>query len=412
MRLRNPATATVVAVAAIALFAAVLPLALANHQIARGLSNGGSYLGPIGFVGVGWLIAWRQPRNSMGWLLLGTGLFGAMSGAASGYAIYAYRLHHDPGSLLAKTAIVLQPGWSPEIICMAVALVLFPDTKLPPGRWRWPLWILLATAALWMLGAYGISVSAVLHGGHIQLDNTGNLLALDHPTGAIAWWGGVQDVCLPLFVGAWLVSLAQQLRRFRLARGQERQQLKWLLTGAVVFVTCLLLDIALGSPTRGWTAWLSGIISFGFLALPITIGAGILKYRLYDIDRVISRTVSYGLLTAVLAGVYVGLVVLATEVLPLSSSVGVVLGTVVAASLFTPLRRRMQRVVDRRFNRARYDSEALVEAFAGRLREAVTTEAISHDLMTAAMRAVEPAGISIWLPGSARGATTTVEQSA
>ncbi len=142
---------------------------------------------------------------------------------------------------------------------------------------------------------------------------------------------------------------------------------------------------------------LSDLSIFGLAALPIAIGVGILKYRLYEIDRIISRTVSYSIVTALLAGTFVGLVVLTTDVLPFSSSVGVAASTLAAAALFNPLRLRVQRAVDRRFNRARYDAEATVAAFAQRLRDAVDLDTVSADLLATVKRAVEPAHATVWI---------------
>ncbi len=139
------------------------------------------------------------------------------------------------------------------------------------------------------------------------------------------------------------------------------------------------------------------------MALPVAMGVGILKYRLYEIDRLISRTLSYLIITGLLAGVFVGIVVLTTDVLPFSSPVGVAASTLAAAALFNPLRLRVQRLVDRRFNRARYDAEAIVAAFTLRLRDAVDLETVRSELLQAVDRAVEPAHASVWIrPASAR----------
>ena len=135
----------------------------------------------------------------------------------------------------------------------------------------------------------------------------------------------------------------------------------------------------------------------GLIALPISIGIGILRYRLYDIDRLISRTLSYALLTGLLVGVFVGLVLLTTRVLPFSSPVGVAASTLAAAGLFAPLRTRLQRLVDRRFNRARYDAEATVAAFGARLRDAVDPETVLSELAAAAGGSLQPAHVSVWV---------------
>ena len=140
----------------------------------------------------------------------------------------------------------------------------------------------------------------------------------------------------------------------------------------------------------------------GVIALPVCIGIGILRYRLFDIDRILSRTVAYAIITGLLLGVYVGLVLLATQVLGFASTWAVAASTLAAAALFTPLRRRVQRAVDRRFNRARYDADRMVDAFAARLQEAVDLDTVRADLATVVRAALEPAQVSVWISGSAR----------
>ena len=148
------------------------------------------------------------------------------------------------------------------------------------------------------------------------------------------------------------------------------------------------------------------ILGLGLFGLPVSICVGILKYRLYDIDRIISRTLAYAVVTGFLIGVYAGLVLLATSVLAFSSSVAVAAATLTAAALFSPLRRRTQRVVDRRFNRSRYDAEETTAAFAGRLKEAVDLDSVHDDLVNVVQQVLEPAHLSVWIsfhPGPSAG---------
>jgi hypothetical protein len=145
------------------------------------------------------------------------------------------------------------------------------------------------------------------------------------------------------------------------------------------------------------TSVVGEILGIGIAALPVGIGVGILKYRLYDIDRIISRTLAYAIVTGLLVGVYAGLVLLATRVLPLSSPVAVAASTLAAAALFNPLRRRVQQAVDRRFNRARYDADQTVAAFAARLKDAVDLDTVRDDLAGAVHQALEPAHVSVWI---------------
>jgi ABC-type bacteriocin/lantibiotic exporter with double-glycine peptidase domain len=176
--------------------------------------------------------------------------------------------------------------------------------------------------------------------------------------------------------------------------------LKWLLGGATVSIVAGAFSILTSTldPNGGSTLnVISDLASFLLVALPLSMGVAILRYRLYEIDRLISRTLSYVIITGLLAWVFIGIVVLATDVLPFSSPVAVAASTLAAAALFNPLRLRVQRLVDRRFNRARYDAEAIVTAFTMRLRDAVDLDTVRHELLTAVDGAVKPAHVSVWI---------------
>jgi len=186
-----------------------------------------------------------------------------------------------------------------------------------------------------------------------------------------------------------MVSLAFRYRR---ARTTERAQLKWLVYAAAVIVVAELASALIASTN------LQNAISSGAIALvPVAIGIAVLRYRLYDIDRVISRTLAYAILTGLLAGVYAGLVLLATQVLRIHGPVAVAVATLAAAALFNPVRRWVQHAVDRRFNRARYDADRTVAAFAARLKDAVDLDAVRDDLATVVHQALEPAHVSLWV---------------
>jgi len=184
-----------------------------------------------------------------------------------------------------------------------------------------------------------------------------------------------------------LSFVVHQVLSWRRAAGERRQQLKWLASGAAIAVFVILLAALLGSP----------VLLVGLAALPAGLGVGILKYRLYDIDRIISRTLAYAIVTGLLVGVYAGLVLLATRVLSAHTPVAVAASTLAAAALFNPLRRRVQRAVDRRFNRARYDADKTVAAFAARLKDAVELAAVRDDLAGVVHQALEPAHVSVWI---------------
>jgi hypothetical protein len=181
--------------------------------------------------------------------------------------------------------------------------------------------------------------------------------------------------------------VAHQVLSWRRAGGERRQQLKWLASGAAVAVFSILLGILIGSV----------VPLVGLAALPAAIGLAILKYRLYDIDRLISRTLAYAIITGLLVGVYAGLVLLATQLLHVHTPVAVAASTLAAAALFNPLRLRVQHVVDRRFNRARYDADQTVAAFAARLKDAVDLDSVRDDLATVVQQALEPDHLSVWI---------------
>jgi divalent metal cation (Fe/Co/Zn/Cd) transporter len=209
--------------------------------------------------------------------------------------------------------------------------------------------------------------------------------------------GAAWIVAVPYVLGFWLASVGHQFRSWRRATGERRAQLKWLASGALVCVagSVLLVYASDGSSTAARIA--ADLSVLGIAAFPVAIGIGILRYRLYEIDRLISRSISYAIVTALSLGLFVGLVALTTDVLPFSSPVGVAASTLAAAALFNPLRRRVQSAIDRRFNRARYDAAATVEAFAQRLRNAIDVDSVESGLREAVDSAVEPAHLTVWV---------------
>jgi len=258
-------------------------------------------------------------------------------------------------------------------------------------------------AALWIGGAVVASLGA-LAGHDVRVDSSGNLLVLSgSTTGPDAWFGVVQSVFFPVLTLCWLASICGQAASYRRSSGERRQQLKWLLAGAVVSVVGLLLGLMLATALNGTSGPLGLLYTIvavaGLLALPVCMGVAIFKYRLFDIDRIISRTLAYTIVTGLLVGVYAGLVLLATHILAFSGAASVAAATLAAAALFGPLRRWVQHAVDRRFNRARYDADAAIAAFAARLQDAVDLDTVRADLLTAVYQALEPAHVSVWLPG-------------
>ena len=401
--------ALLVGALALAVTVAEVPLAgLAQQSV---LASGGSLPFPftLAYGVVGLLVAWRKPGNVIGWLMLGAAAAGAASESASFYMVADYRLHsvgqHGGQLPLGWLAVLAQPGWAPCIVALGLIVLLFPDGRLPGRRWRWFVGVYLAFGAVWLGGAYLLSVGAIL-GHHVQVDSAGNLLVLDGSSGDAAWWAVAQDVFLPVLLVSWLAAVAGQVVSCRRSTGERREQLKWLLAGAVGSVGGLFLAFA-SSGTHGLLGAVLGLVSWtGLLALPVCTGVAVLKYRLFDIDRLISRTLAYALVTGLLVGVYAGLVLLATEVLGFSSSVSVAAATLAAAALFYPLRARVQRAVDRRFNRARYDADAAVAAFAGQLQDAVNLDKVRDDLLAVVRGALQPDQLWVYVhdADAARGA--------
>ena len=375
---------------------AAVPLARLAHQSLN--SSGGSVpvWGSGAFAVVGFVLAWRKPGNRLGWVLLTMAAFFALSEDASFYTVADYRLRH--GTLpLGWLALLAQPGWAPAIVLLGLTVLLFPDGQPPSPRWRWLMWVYLAVAALWIAGAVTLTFADIF-GHHTQVDSGGNLLVLTgRTTGPGGWWGVVQLVFFPLLAVCWLVSLAAQALSYQRSSGERRQQLKWLLAGSAVAAAGLAVSFlgSGGSPVTGVAS--AVVIVIGFLAIPLSITVAVLRYRLFDIDRIISRTLAYAIVTGLLVGVYAGIVLLATRVVSITSTVAVAGSTLAAAALFSPLRTRVQRMVDRRFNRARYDADRTVAAFAARLQDAVDPEAARAELLAVVHRSLEPAQISVWI---------------
>jgi hypothetical protein len=344
---------------------------------------------------VGMVVARRQPRNPEGWLLLGLAV-AVLAVVDSGlYAVLDYRVRHGQLPLGETAVFIKDTAGTPLIFVGALVIVVFPDGRLT-RRWAPVLWSYLAVVGVATVGVL-VGEAGAIAGQHIQVDVNGGYSGPGSPAGVLAVLatiGGPAFAVVPLF---WVAFVARQVLSWRRSAGDRRQQLKWLMAGAVIAVAGLLL-IALG-PSKDQTPGriLRDVAFLAVAALPVAIGVGILKYHLYDIDRLVSRTLSCTLVTGVLIGVYAGVVTLATRVLPFSSPVGVAASTLVVAALFNPLRRRVQRTVDRRFNRARYDAEATVAAFAARLKDAVDLDAVRDDLTGVVHRALEPAHVSVWI---------------
>ncbi len=386
-RLASPVTATVLAVLALMLLAGGLVLSALTRQ----LSVLGSW--PIVptvmvYAAVGFVVARRQPGNPIGWILITWIVVFLLSGVAGGYAALYYRFGHH-GLPLAPVAVVLGPLWAPALLSFPVVILLFPDGRLAARRWRWVLRAYVVAGALASAAVFAPAVTAVAR-HDVRIDAAGNLISTSRPHSGPLALAAVLGLGLILVIV--LSFVAHQVFGWRRATGERRQQLKWLASGAAVTLVVVAASLGFSSASA-----VGEILGIGLAALPVGIGVGILKYRLYEIDRIISRTLAYAIVTGVLVGVYAGLVLLATQVLGFRSSVAVAVSTLAAAALFNPLRRRVQRTVDRRFNRARYDADQTVTAFAARLKDAVDLDSVRDDLAAAVARALEPAHVSVWI---------------
>jgi hypothetical protein len=391
LALASPTTAVVLGALTLALMALDVPLETQIRTLAP--SNAWELEFVLPFTLVGTVVARREPRNPMGWILLAISLATVLQGIASDYTVFVYHFGHG-GWPLGPLAVVLDAFGSVGLLFLPLAILLFPDGRLGP-RWKWPLRGYFALLAIYFAGH--TCVAAVALGRRIPVWVGGGVIGTNHPSGVAAWTLIAKPVLVPLVFVVAIAAVARQALSYRASTGVRRQQLKWLGVGGAVSVVSLLLTvIANSAPTAVWV-----FIILGWAAVPLSMGVGILRYQLYEIDRLVSRTISYALLTALLVGTFIGLVALTTNTLAVSGQVGVAASTLAAAALFNPLRVRIQRLVDRRFNRARYNAEATVAAFSARLRDAVEIEAIRADLLEVVNRAVEPTHASVWIRPSA-----------
>jgi len=334
----------------------------------------------LGFAGCGVLLAWHRPRNPIGWLFLAAGLADAMSAAAVQLIAYGAERSWDAG-LLGLLASMFAFGWPLAIgLCLPVTLLLFPDGRPAGPRWRWLIWAAAAEGLLFVLAAAGPGSQEF--GGHrVRPFLT---VPFYRHLGTL-WTAG--NAAYPLILALAIASLAVRYRR---GGDAERRQLLWLV------LACLVVFAYAG---LWWGLVGTGPI-LGLLVVPLipaAVTVAILRYQLLDIRLVFSRTLAYAIVTGVLAGVYAGLVLLTTWAVPFSAPVAVATSTLACAAMFAPLRRRTQRIVDRRFNRARYDADRAIAGFTARLQDSVDLDAVSADLTATVRAALEPAHLSVWI---------------
>jgi hypothetical protein len=319
-RLTSPATAAALGVVLALLAAAVIPLSMLAHQSV--LANATQLITGLPLGVVGFIVARRQPRNPIGWLLLVVPVGVLLSLNAAPYAVLVYRLGY--GLPLGPVAVFLAFAYIPVLfVALPPVFLLFPDGALPSPRWRWVLRSYLAIAIALVAAAYAAVISVIVTRG-VQIDADGGLAAIDDPSGSMAWVSktGVFELLVLAF---WVVFAGRLVLSWRRAGGDRRQQLKWLTSGSVIAVACVLIGNLVPALDQAATPVGVGVV------LPTCLGVAILKCRLYDIDRIISRTLAYAIVTGLLVAVYAGLVLLATRVLSFHAPVAVAASTLAAA---------------------------------------------------------------------------------
>jgi hypothetical protein len=395
--------AWVLGAVAVMVVAATLPLILRarGEQLPPGFQTSGvvetlQFLGPAI---VGAVLAARRPYNPIGWLLLGVGLCFALYPLVVMYVTTAVFV--APGSLPGARWVAWVGNWIwvPAHGCVALVFLLFPNGQLLSPRWRPVAWSALGATAVVLLAA--ACYPGALEVGRLTPDD-GALPEFDNPLG-VAAFGPVLAAMVVAVQAIEVLGIASLALRFRRSRGEERQQLKWVAYAGLfygLFTVVLVVGHASGLIPEEGTLWLDVLDSATALGLLIAIAVAVLKYRLYDIDRIINRTMVYGLLTAMLGLCYVAGSLLFVLVAGAGSdppSWLVAAATLAAAAVFRPALRRIQATVDRRFNRRRYHAARTIQAFSARLRDELDLDTLSAELLAVVDRTMEPTRASLWL---------------
>ena len=344
----------------------------------------------VAFVAVGFLVATRKPDNPIGWLLLLTGPISGLPLLATQYAAYALLARHGelPGGR--AIAVALNGMWVPSLFVLIMLALLFPTGRPPTRRWRFVVWLAAVSLTLVFLISHMLELDP-------PFSEIRNPLRYE-PRGIVA---GALFLCIisGLFASA-VAACASVIVRFRRSKGDEREQLKWFVLAASTLPLGLMIHLSAETFAPSAIAAVEAGFSLASSLLPIAIGIAILKYRLYEIDRIISRALVYGGLTVVLGGAYIGLV-LAGQALFSSfvggSNLAIAVSTLAVAALFLPVRSRVQTFVDRRFYRRRYNAQRTLEAFGSRLREQVDLGALSGELRGVVDDTMQPTHVGLWL---------------
>jgi hypothetical protein len=345
----------------------------------------------LGFAVIGLVLSLRLPANPIGWLYAASGLVWSSNVPGEAWVNHLVRSGRPLPLAAQLNAAVGEPMWAAAIaLGVTLPLLLLPDGRLRSRRWRLAVWASVAGALL--------AMAAVFAPGQLTATPIANPFGLPGAAGVAA--GMLAEVGAFLHVGSLAAALVCLVLRFRASRGVERQQLRWVGAGAAGAVVGLLSVIGLlvlqdfYGIARG--AWVAALV-LALPCVPVTVAVAVLRYRLWDLDRLISRTVTYTLVTALLVVPYLLVVPTASRLVQGAGSLAVASVTLAAAALFAPLRRRVQDRVDRRFNRRRYDTARTVEAFSARLREQVDLAALEAELLAVADQTMQPTRASLWL---------------
>jgi hypothetical protein len=335
---------------------------------------------PLGYATVGLVLGLRRPANPIGWLYAASGLVWSLTIPFDPW-VNQLIVDHRPLPLAAQLgALVGEFNWAPAVaLGITLPALLVPDGRLRSRRWRPVAAAAVVGPVLGMVG--GSLIPGQLQETVVPVANPFGLAGMAGTVAAVVGFSG-----LVLWAASMLAALVSLVGRFRAARGTERQQLRWVAAGATGAVAGLLVGMA-------------GVVVtyFAVLCVPLGVAVAVLRYRLWDLDRLVSRTVTYALVTALLVLPYLLILPAATRLVGGSGSLAVAAATLAAAALFQPLRRRVQDLVDRRFNRRRYDAAQTVAGFATRLREQVDLDALEAQLLAVVDQTMQPTQASLWL---------------
>jgi hypothetical protein len=352
----------------------------------------------LAFPIMGALIASRRPHNPIGWICLAVGSLFLLLGVSEYYSVYGVA---EPGSVPFPIGVAWLSNWlwMPAVGLFATYLfLLFPDGRLPSRRWLPLAWFSGALIVVLSLG-FGLAPGPVA-----SLPR-----GIRNPFGleGLPWLSDAANVGFPLLALCILASVASLVLRYRRSRGEEREQIKWIAFAASVigllFLIGLVISLIYGSTPPSWTRLLDTMTALSYTGVPIAVGFAVLKYRLYDIEVIINRTLVYGSLTLLLALVYFGGVTATQAIFRTLSGqeqqpqLAIVVSTLVIAALFNPLRRRIQAFIDRRFYRKKYDARKTLEAFSAKLRDETDLDALNAELVGVVRETMQPAHVSLWL---------------